>query len=72
MIGTLAGHRTGLFLCPQEQQAPPSPAGPLDSPRAARALQSFLWKSVQALVLQYLLQVRIDPHESQALHPHPL
>lgn len=41
---------------------PPGPAAaqpPLASPMAMRVLQSFLWKSDQALVLQYLLQARI-------------
>ena len=38
---------------------PGSPSRRLDSPMATRALQSFLWKSAQDLVLQYLLQVRI-------------
>lgn len=45
---------TGVTL-PALQQ----PSHRLDSPMAMRALQSFLWKSDQALVLQYLLQVRI-------------
>lgn len=39
--------------------APQQPSPPLASPMATRALQSFLWKSDQALVLQYLLQARI-------------
>lgn len=48
------GGMTGVTL-PALQQ----PSHRLDSPMAMRALQSFLWKSDQALVLQYLLQVRI-------------
>lgn len=40
----------------------PAPAHPNMAPnllKAMMSLQSFLWNSVQALVLQYLLQVRI-------------
>lgn len=50
---------TGGCLRPQTRQAPQQPAGHADSPMTDRVPQSRLWKSPQALVLQYLLQVRI-------------
>lgn len=49
----MPGHPAGRCLCPGS-----SPARHLDSPMAISEWQS-LRKSVQALVLQYLLQVRI-------------
>lgn len=38
--------------------SPYRPGLALDLPMATKVLQSFLWKLVQALFLQFLLQVR--------------
>jgi hypothetical protein len=48
-----------LSFCPWKQQAPPKPGLIPDLHVVIMSLQSFLWNSAQALVLQYLLQVRI-------------